>query len=301
MSPRQARNDTEASAIARSNAAELNVTTGRALLKNWLRNYRTNLPTIWIGKDLCSLNEAGKSAIIIGAGPSLKSRPHLDMLAASSYKGRVLCTDGALAAANAAGVHVDFIVSIDAAEKAAEFVLSSVVTAPLLLSAFSKPTLSTWKGGVYWFVPDIGYCEVNHYRVADALADVAGKTLLSTGGNVGAASIMAAHAIGCTPIVLIGMDMSFEVAAGPHGSPYWSIISNQMGTEGAEQMFAKRRNPDWNNEYLIDYVFDAYRQLLLDRVNLLGIELYNCTEQGAIHAPYVKALRFEDFLAKHPD
>lgn len=300
LSPREAKNDLEASAIASSNAAGLNLLTGQKLLKTWLRNYRTNLPAMWAGKDIFSLNYAETSAIIIGNGPSLRTYRQLDTLAESDYKGCVLCTDSAVAAAHQAGVRVDFIVNIDADEKAAAFVLSSSIVVPLLLSAFSKPALANWKGGVYWFVPDIGYCDMSHYRVADALSDIAGKTLLSSGGNVGTAAIMVAHAIGCTPIALIGMDMSFEVAAGPRSSPYWQVISNQLGAEGAEKMFAKRRNPDWDNEYLIDYVFDAYRQLLLDRVRLLGIDLYNCSEQGAIHAPYIKAMRFEEFLKKHP-
>ncbi len=66
-----------------------------------IQNFSLNLNKIWKEPSAASiknneLQDKNKSAIVIGRGPSIKKKKHLELLADSNYKGAIICTDGNL-------------------------------------------------------------------------------------------------------------------------------------------------------------------------------------------------------------
>ena len=70
--------------------------------EEWVQNFALNLPDIWNELSARELTpefeplEQQHSAIVIGAGPSLKQHNHLEILAKSDYNGSIICTDRSL-------------------------------------------------------------------------------------------------------------------------------------------------------------------------------------------------------------
>lgn len=90
----------------------------RHLFPQWMTNFRDNLPVSLKSKDLYEVENIekiknAKSAIVIGAGPSLKKYNHLKMLAESGYKGLVIASDRIISDCLDAGLVPDIVVSID--------------------------------------------------------------------------------------------------------------------------------------------------------------------------------------------
>ena len=70
-----------------------------------IHNFSLNLTKIWkepfaseiFENNIIDDEKSGhKSAIVIGRGPSIKKKKHLEILAESNYNGAIICTDGNL-------------------------------------------------------------------------------------------------------------------------------------------------------------------------------------------------------------
>ena len=69
----------------------------------WMYNFVRNSHDFLNGKSLKKLSifknksvkpkKSTNSAIVIGAGPSIRNNKHLELLAKSNYKGAIVCTD----------------------------------------------------------------------------------------------------------------------------------------------------------------------------------------------------------------
>ena len=89
----------------------------------WLENFPLNLANIWNESSAAELTPTNsktklKSAIVIGRGPSVKKKGHLELLAKSNFDGAIICCDGALINTLKAGVTPEkfpnfYVVSID--------------------------------------------------------------------------------------------------------------------------------------------------------------------------------------------
>ena len=83
--------------------------------KNWVKHFSLNINDIWnesSARDLdlssnSNYDPAQHSAIVIGAGPSIKKKKHLEMLAESNYQGNIVCTDRSLIPCLKAGITPD--------------------------------------------------------------------------------------------------------------------------------------------------------------------------------------------------
>ena len=90
---------------------------------DWVKNFALNLTDIWNEPSAAELTPTNgktklQSAIVIGRGPSVKKKGHLEMLVKSNFNGAVVCCDGALITALKAGVTPErfpnfYVVTID--------------------------------------------------------------------------------------------------------------------------------------------------------------------------------------------
>ena len=92
----------------------------------WVQNFALNLNHIWNESSARELDPTKDqsykveehSAIVIGRGPSIKKHKHLELLANSEYRGKIVCCDGALINALKAGITPEkfpnfYVVTID--------------------------------------------------------------------------------------------------------------------------------------------------------------------------------------------
>ena len=90
----------------------------------WVENFSINLPDIWnepSAKKLSpndDLEQKDRVAIVIGRGPSIDEKNHLQLLANSNFKGSIICCDGKLIDVLNAGITPDkfpnfYVITID--------------------------------------------------------------------------------------------------------------------------------------------------------------------------------------------
>jgi len=104
---------------------------------DWVKNFALNLTNIWNESSAAELTPTNsktklKSAIVIGRGPSVKKKGHLELLAKSNFNGAIICCDGALINTLKAGVTPEkfpnfYVVSIDPYSPAMKFYDDKIV------------------------------------------------------------------------------------------------------------------------------------------------------------------------------
>ena len=103
----------------------------------WLKNFARNLPYILEGNSVKNLSvfQNGKqisehnpsnSAIIIGKGPSVYEKNHLELLVNSRYQGTIICSDIMLITALKNGITPEkfpdfYVLTVDGDEEQADF------------------------------------------------------------------------------------------------------------------------------------------------------------------------------------
>lgn len=302
LPPSQAQTEVQREQIAIHNAELISTQTTRRFFKQWLGNMKENLTRCVVEPDVFDLPKGkGTPALVIGNGPSLRKFGHLSLLAESKFKGAIFCTDSAFREARRNGNPCDYVVNLDGDEKALDFFKSiPSENTTLILPCVANPKLrGLWEGGAAWFIDNIGLCK-HPCDVGEALSLLSGKSIISTGGNVGTFTVMLTHALGYNPIGLIGMDMSYDINAPLEESQYWNPIYESLGPQ-SKDIFYKGVNPYWKNEYYSDYMFEVYRYLLLERIGLLRMNVVNCSGQGSLHSAnrLLTCMNFNEFLKKY--
>lgn len=101
--------------LARSIANRLAGATSERITAAGVANAEINAPRI--ARSVVELSAtplgAGSTAIVVGAGPSLRRRQSLERLARSGFRGAVIASDGALGACLRSGVVPHVVVSVD--------------------------------------------------------------------------------------------------------------------------------------------------------------------------------------------
>jgi hypothetical protein len=107
----------EPGALGRELVANMPELTWNRIGEQALRNADANLPFIGSGQSLAALRGvtlgAGPSAVVIGAGPSIRRRDPAKVITASGYPGAVLATESAMLYLLRAGIVPDLVVTAD--------------------------------------------------------------------------------------------------------------------------------------------------------------------------------------------
>ncbi len=101
--------------LGRKIARELEAATFEHVASEGLKNAEDNRP--YIGRSVLELRDAqlgtGDTAVVVGAGPSLRRRQSIERLRDSNFPGTIVAADGALGACLRAGVVPHVVVSVD--------------------------------------------------------------------------------------------------------------------------------------------------------------------------------------------
>jgi hypothetical protein len=109
----------------------------KIIYDEWLENFPLNLTNIWNESSAAELTPTNgktklKSAIVIGRGPSVKKKGHLEILAKSNFNGAIICCDGALINTLKAGVTPEkfpnfYVATIDPRREIGEYYDDKIV------------------------------------------------------------------------------------------------------------------------------------------------------------------------------
>jgi hypothetical protein len=316
----------------------------------WFENCAENLPLIRQGKNLNVLDSTRKgAAIIVGGGPSFQKFQHASLLA--NYRDKIptiITADRMLKSLLIRTCNPDFVATVDGDASVSQFydlhsdergakvdvVLDAVTTHPLTV----KKARENLKGDMYWFThflddPTDERCPTcNRLSLTAAFYYLAGqKTIIQAAGNVGAFCWELAYFLGCDPIILTGMDMSYLEGTPPEKTLYYnsfiksaSVEHIAMGSTKEElakleqkqiehhaatcaqchaivkiKTFQVRENPDFLNRYLIDTVFDMYSGMLKPMIERATATTVNATGGGALHGGKIVSMNLEDAIRKY--
>lgn len=291
-----------------SDATVVDLSTVSSLLDVWVRNSGLNLHAIeTIGRPITEIENTrrGTIGLIVGAGPSVEKKQHLQMLATwlKAHPERrkdltIVTTDRMLRALVEHGITPDFAVGIDGSEEIIKFWTPSNVQRALrrvecILMAHTNPkvvSLVTKKAKATYFMvgaipqevsPNTGF--LLHSLFGNKLPSVA------CGGNVGTASWYLAGFAGCSTIGLIGLNLGFDVDDPLRKTPYWEALERQCKGDRTEMLrhYRSFNHQCWGADYqaVTDSVFSGYLRATLGAMaQNPQIQTYNCTEGGVLCA-----------------
>lgn len=117
-----------------------------------------------------------------------------------------------------------------------------------------------------------------------------------SGGNVGAAAWVFAHAVlGTANVAVVGMDFSYAPETPIKNTPYYKELEEIFG-DRAEEAFIDVENPYLGETWFTDPTYYWYRQSFLDMAQKADCKTYNCTEGGILFGDDILCIPLEEFL-----
>ena len=304
----------------------------KIIYDEWLENFPLNLTNIWNESSAAELTPINgktklKSAIVIGRGPSVKKKGHLELLAKSNFNGAIVCCDGALINTLKAGVTPEkfpnfYVVSIDPYSPAMKFYDDKIVDKygdkiKGIFSTIVKPTTveNARKSGIkiHWLHSLFDYEEgkKSFNQISASMVRIKnhsdGLPAIQTGGNVGTSSwFIAWRILKCPTVALIGINHGWN-----EDDPWEKIISHgsdlvktdvvDRKSVTFEKLFKKIHNPDFNCNCIVDPLFQFYSSALKEFIvrSPEWLTTINATEGGSIFGDKIIGMPFDSFLGKY--
>lgn len=203
----------------------INEATLRRFGRRWVRNLAANAALVPLVPGIAELRDAyrGLPALILAAGPSLDEA--LPLLGELRERALVICVDTALRSALRAGVEPDYTLVVDPQYWNArhldrcEAPRSALVTEP---AVWPSALRGRWRAR---------YLCSSLYPLGRYLEERCGKPkgALGAGGSVSTSAWDFARQLGCSPIYLAGLDLSFP---GGHTHARASLFEQRALAEG---------------------------------------------------------------------
>lgn len=303
------------------------------MLDLWMYNFARNIPDILDGENIqkysvfdreknpISSHSPNNTAIVIGGGPSVKEKNHLEILANSDFQGAIVCTDRMLVRCLENGITPKkfpkfFVLTMDPYEITVNFYNHKIIQdyadgiSAIMSTCTIHETIELCKENglsIYWFHPLIDdfrkISSVNKIMNMLTKSDKNPKGFpgLQTGGNVGCFSWIFSWAIlGCSPIGMIGLNMGYPWNTPLEKTQHYDHVLNHFDGDATKvgQKFRKVFNEDLNEEALLDPVFDFYREAFLDLIKRTPkwVNTINATEGGSLFGERIENMKFTEFL-----
>ena len=144
----------------------------------------------------------------------------------------------------------------------------------------------------YWFAPLVDNPHTKGSLTRE-LVQISGCPALNTGGTVGTAAIMFAHAVlGASRIAVVGMDLGYHKDLPLERTQTWNMLKDKPNPA---QYYPRVTHPAYGECYT-DPMYFWYRQNLLRLIKSAGITLYNCSGHGALSGPHVECISLDAYL-----
>uniref|UniRef100_A0A6M3J4S2 6-hydroxymethylpterin diphosphokinase MptE-like domain-containing protein n=1 Tax=viral metagenome TaxID=1070528 RepID=A0A6M3J4S2_9ZZZZ len=281
--------------------------TTEARLPDMMRNVANNMHLILDGKCPSMLPKRPDTPVlVIGAGPSLEREKHLDLLAESNWKYPIISTDRTLVPLLERGIVPDLVGSVDGHPIISKFYDGELVDKyadrlKAVLPITIHPNTAKFKGEKYWYVPRMDDFDVDGWiSLTKSLQHMVWKSVLVTGGCAGTFCWNLGLYLHCNPLILIGMDLSYDTTDYKQTIYYNALLNYYKGDEKqVEQAIQKGYNPIYRRHYLIDPVFQTYHAFMMNYINQVDVTTVNCTEGGSVFGGKVLCSNFREVLERY--
>lgn len=294
----------------------LGVNTALCHGKMWVHNIGTNINRIKSEHDIREFKGkyAGKSAIVIGAGESLKNNAsgtdHLQLIKeyADRFDGIIIVTDRVLEDCLKLGIG-DYFTVVDGSEIIYDRFFNNETVQNytdnkmkgIISTCANEKVVNAWKGQIFFYVASIP-AEILP-NATPLMCDFSGTTDINAGGNTGALAWNICMWMGIKEVALIGMDYSYKVTTPHEETSNWEQFCTQLGSEKAkEQAFKEGYNKFFKTPYRIDDIYSAFKSVALiwfKGYKEHGHNTYNCSEGGALEGEGITQMYLKDFLESH--
>jgi len=288
------------------------------LMPMWTKSIRENMPYIVENPDIKEVlaKHENTPAIVIGAGPSLfdnaSGTDHLKMLAESKFDGVIIATDRILKDCYEYGINPDYVVVVDGSDRIHDRYFDYDIvrenahhTTAILTNHANPDVVKAWDehgGGMLFFTS--GISQEILPNAASIIGLITDNTELNSGGNVGSFAINAAHYLKCSPVALIGMDMSYKIGTPLNETNYYhsykqrtKFTDKEMWDDG---LFKTVHHPFFDTDCIVDSMFQVYADPLknywIKEFGKNGTKITNCTEGGALYGDDIECGWFKEWL-----
>lgn len=289
-------------------AEQINQKIREVNLKTWMENLAENLEVIRAAQDISRISKAkGKSAIVVGAGPSFKEKGHIELLKKAKNH-TIISTDRMLIPLLESRVIPDFVVSVDGHRKyilpfyESELVNGNLPTLAVMAVTIAPNVVNRFPGKKFFFTPMIDDVE-QPASLSLALSYMTETSVLSTGGNTGLSCINLAYYLGYKKIILTGMDQGYTMDTPIENSAYYPIFKEadpSMTPERYKELFLiEGYNPDFKVKYYTDVTWKSHIDnfvKLSKSMSKKGVKIINATEGGSIHGGAIISMPLEEAI-----
>ncbi len=283
----------------------VNINTINNLLPTWMENISKNFENVRNGKDIRDIPKSDSRALVIGAGPSLYRRRHLELLSEKEFDGVIFAADRAVKDCLDHGVVPDYIMVLDGSEKILKYIDHNIVdefsdSMGAIMCLMAHPSVvDRWNGNIFWFsnaidgdaIPNVSY--MLHLLLK--------KTELFTAGHSSSVGWSVAYTIGCRDIGLIGLDLSYPSDVPKEETWYYDRYYRAFNGDEVkiDAQYKNYHHSVFDTDCYFDPVFENYLFCSLAHFKTasdMGCKIVNCTEGGAIEGEGVRCMKFNDWL-----
>lgn len=286
---------------------KININTVQKKLPLWMDNLRDNLEAIKTGSDIKTLPKVkNRPTLIIGAGPSLKRKKHLELLAEKGFDGIIFATDRILKDCLDNGIIPDYVLFIDADKTILKFIDYDIVDEyatklAAIMNIFTHPAVvKRWHGEIFWYanyIDDLFLPNISH-----VLQLLTKTTTIASSGHVSSIGWTIATRMNCNPQVCIGIDLSFPADMPVEELEFYKRYMREF--KGNKKFVRELFNNHYHHKFFntdcyFEPVFKSYinsTMLQLKKLAAKGIKFVNCTEGGALEGDNLECMFFEDYL-----
>lgn len=296
----------------------MNATTVQYYIGMWLENLYKNFleSNIKDIQDIKAIMNIAKDrpAVVIGAGPSLQEYHHLELLAESKLYtnkiGTIITTSHGLKDCLEAGIVPDYMILIDPEPVMIDHFNHSIVekhmkeVTAIFTISINHEVFEAWKGNKIFFQSIIPESTIpNVHAVLSGL--FRNITEMDAGANAGTTSFSVATLMGCNPIALIGMDLSFLPDTPVEETPYYNTFRPAFETkeEMMKECYHFHTHSFFGNKCYTDKIYYNFVRGFISGAKLAkdkkGVRTINCSGRGVIdQQDIIENMHFTDFLKK---
>lgn len=269
--------------------------------KVWMHNLAENLSTIRKAHDISEIPKyKDKSAIVIGAGPSIK---HKKLALLRKWNGAIFAADRMLLPLLRRHVIPDFVVTVDGSEKITGFYKHPLVqqhisdVKAVLSCQTTHPNVSANipLDSQYYFTSlwDNPLADISITRIFQELTD---KKILQTGGNAGSCAFFLAYYLDLNPIGLLGIDFAYNTL-NVEDTLYYQTFKLLSGGDSKKLAKNYRRTTTWaGKRVLTDLMFLTYYKILVPQLKEANVETFNLGEYSILPETVAEPISYKKFL-----
>ena len=281
----------------------ININTMGKFEKLWAYNISGNVDSITFHYGVNKFFDMfkGKPAIVVSAGPSLEK--NIEKIKSMKEYAVIIAVDTALKPLQYHNIKPHFIISVDPQKKNSKYFRDVDTSESILIveSSIDREVIENHKSALYFNESIFPLAQLFMKYLGDR-----GEIII--GGSVSTGAFDFAIKLGCYPIIMVGLDLSFpdyqtHIKGSYHEEDFFTQI-NRLDTYDSRiykiliQGNLQKENNIYGQTVYIDSRFQMYRDWYIKHIaSHENIKVYNATE-GGINLDGMENITFDEIAQK---